>query len=324
MKPRITQSVFLEKSTSVHGDKFDYGDAIYTDSKTKVNIKCPEHGVFYQSPSDHWRGRGCSKCKGGLIRDKLSKGKLGFIDEARKIHKNKYSYESAKYVNSSKKVVITCDIHGNFKQSPKNHIEGKGCPECGNLSTKEKLAKNIDNFIKEAVKIHGEKYSYEESNYENNLTKIDIICKKHGKFSQLPSHHLRGCGCPECSNSKMENFISRYLEKNKIRYVGQKTFEKCVYRGKLRYDFYLPSYNLCIEYNGEQHYLKNSFYHKDEESFISLQERDLIKTQYCVDNDINLLIVSYKDQLHITEIMQDCLEAISNNTIGNFFVHLFK
>lgn len=79
------------------------------------------------------------------------------------------------------KLTIICPIHGEFLQSPEKHLLGQGCPECGKLKFKKpKMTK--DQFIERAKQIHGNKYSYNNSNVINSYTKVEIICPIHGSF----------------------------------------------------------------------------------------------------------------------------------------------
>lgn len=105
-----------------------------------------------------------------------------------------YSYENVDYVNANKKVIITCLVHGDFLQSPKSHLSGSGCPDChGNQRI------STETFIDRAIVVHKGLYDYENTNYKNMKTKVDINCKVHGAFSQNPNDHLSGKGCPSCS-----------------------------------------------------------------------------------------------------------------------------
>ena len=102
-----------------------------------------------------------------------------FIKKANNIHKNEYNYDKVKYVNAKEKIIINCLKHGDFKQIPNNHLNGKKCPKC-NLEKPNIRRKTTEQFISEASKIHKNEYDYNKVNYINNSTKIEIICKIHG------------------------------------------------------------------------------------------------------------------------------------------------
>ena len=122
---RITEQVFLERAKIIHNDKYDYSITDFVDSQTKVRIICPIHGEFLQKPMVHLRGYGCAKCGGSL---RLTKNE--FIERAQVIHKGKYDYSNVDYINYSTKVRIICPEHGEFWQTPNNHLFGVGCPAC--------------------------------------------------------------------------------------------------------------------------------------------------------------------------------------------------
>lgn len=131
-----------------------------------------------------------------------------FIESARKIHGDKYDYSKVEYVNNFTKVCIICPEHGEFWQTPSNHVNGsrpRGCPICGIAETNRKNTYTLDEFIRRAKVVHGDKYDYSKAEYKGSLSKICIICPEHGEFWQVPSSHLFGCGCPYCSGNAKDN-----------------------------------------------------------------------------------------------------------------------
>lgn len=138
-----------------------------------------------------------------------------FIAEAKSIHKNKYDYTNSHYINDYTKLSIWCPTHGMFRQLPTNHLQGVGCQKCGFLSIAKTKTKSFDDFFSDAIKVHGETYSYIKNTFLNRYTKIEIICKWHGAFWQTPNHHLRGQGCPSCRWIKghMTAINSRHMSK---------------------------------------------------------------------------------------------------------------
>lgn len=160
-----------------------------------------------------------------------------FIEQAKAIHGNRYDYLKTEYQGCKKKVCIICKEHGEFWQTPDNHINNKqGCPKCANnitLTTQE--------FIKRAKKIHGNKYDYSKVNYINNHTSITIICNIHGEFNQLPLNHLKGEGCYKCGRNetnkskkvdfnesiqKANNVHNNYYNYSKVKF--NKTIDKVI------------------------------------------------------------------------------------------------
>lgn len=287
---RLSELNFIKKSNLKHKNKYIYDKLKYTNSRSIVKIKCPIHGYFMQVANNHLIGLGCNKCRHLNIKIKTPE----FIKRSKLKHKNKYSYLLINDLKSIKnKVKIICPIHGVFKQVASSHLLGRGCLKCGGS---EKL--NNKTFRYKSIKIHGNKYDYSLVNYINNTTKVKIICKKHGEFNQTASNHLMGQNCPNCKTSKSELKIAEYLKKNKIKYFRQKTFESCLNPNtnyKLRFDFYLPKHNICIEYDGIQHF-KSIEYFGGEKNFNYIKYLDKLKNVFCKKNKIKLIrIPFYKD-----------------------------
>ena len=198
-KQTCTTDEFIAKAKKIHGDKYDYSKVKYIDTKSKVCVVCPEHGEFWQTPSHHLSGCGCPKCANKNKGEYRRSSKKDFITKARKIHGDKYDYSKVDYVNNYTKICIICPEHGEFWQTPHNHLSGQGCPKCG----VEKQTSTKEEFIKKAKEIHGDKYDYSKVDYSNAHTKVCIICPNHGEFWQTPNNHLRGHGCPKCKRNKL-------------------------------------------------------------------------------------------------------------------------
>ena len=114
-----------------------------------------------------------------------------FIENSKRIHKDKYDYSKTIYKkNNHQKVIIICPLHGEFQQQPNCHLSGRGCPYCGNHY---KL--DTTSFIEKSKKVHGDKYDYSLINYINCENNVEIICPKHGIFLQQPYKHIAGRGC---------------------------------------------------------------------------------------------------------------------------------
>jgi superfamily II DNA or RNA helicase len=184
-----TTEEFIKEAKKVHGNKYDYSKTKYKGSHTKMTFICPIHGEFKQIRNDHLKGHGCPKCLG------KNKTTEEFITQAKKIHGDKYDYSKVKYINSQKKVIIICLKHGEFKQAPNKHLQNRGCERCV-----RRVMNSTADFIKEAKKIHGNKYDYSKVMYVNSQTKITIICKEHGEFKQIANSHILGMGCRKCSS----------------------------------------------------------------------------------------------------------------------------
>lgn len=124
---------FIEKAKLVHGDTYDYSKVDYKRAIEKILIICDKHGEFLQLPSSHLQGCGCKECGLNVIKINRQINQEDFIKKANKCHNNKYDYKLAIYKTSNKKVGIICPDHGLFKQEANAHLQGNGCPDCGNL-----------------------------------------------------------------------------------------------------------------------------------------------------------------------------------------------
>ena len=279
---------FIQKAKLIHGDKYDYSLVDYTESKFKVKIICPIHGEFEQRASGHLSGYGCSKCS----QDKQKISINDFIKKGKLIHDNKFDYSKVRYINYDTKVKIICPVHGEFEQTPSKHLKGKDCELCSFIKRKTKINK----FVEKAKLIHSDKYDYSNVEYFGFGTKVKIICPIHGEFEQTPQNHLKGQKCPYCKESKGENKIRELLNNFSVNFIPQYKFDKCKYKLKLPFDFYLPDYNTCIEYNGIQHY-KAIDYFGGEKRFKEQQKKDIIKKVYCEKNNIRLIIIKYNENV---------------------------
>lgn len=284
-KIRKRKEDFILESNKIHSNKYDYSLVDYHNNKKEIKIICPIHGIFKQRPDSHLQGHGCDKCGGTKT---LTTNE--FITRSNKIHNNKYDYSLTTYELSHKKVKIICPIHGIFKQTPSEHLSDRGCPSCAN-----KHLKTTD-FIIRAKKKHGNKYDYSLVEYTGTQKKVKIICPTHGIFEQVAKNHTDGFGCSICNESHGEKEIRNLLEKNKILFETQKKFNKCRNKSMLPFDFYLPHYNMCIEYDGIQHFKPLDIYGGEEE-FKKTKKRDKIKTNFCKNHKIKLLRIKYNQNI---------------------------
>lgn len=198
-----TQS-FVKEARAIHGDKYDYTSTHYLGAREKLTIICPKHGPFRQTAFVHLRGdsgAGCERCsyqvRGEGARLKFEE----FVQRAVEIHADAYDYSGSRgsFVDASTNVAIKCPLHGTFQQTPINHLNGQGCARCGRTRMADGLRKTNDEFVRNAKAVHGEKYDYSKCNYAGAFEAITIICQIDGAFTQSPTSHLAGTGCPRCS-----------------------------------------------------------------------------------------------------------------------------
>ncbi|MGI0075804.1 MAG: hypothetical protein ACREAU_00165 [Nitrosopumilaceae archaeon] len=194
MSRKLTKELFIIKSNKLHNEKYLYSQVEYVNTKTKVNIICPIHGEFKQTPAAHLRGCGCKLCGYASHSYNQSQNKIAascFIEKVTQKHHGKYVYTHIRYINTKTKVNIICPIHGEFKQTPFAHLRGSNCKKCAVEITTE-------DFIKKATSLHKNRYQYTYVVYKHHLVPVVIICLVHGPFKQKPRDHMQGCGCPEC------------------------------------------------------------------------------------------------------------------------------
>ena len=123
-----------------------------------------------------------------------------FIEKSKLIHEDRYDYSKVDYIKSKANVIITCKVHGDFLQTPNNHLRGANCNKCGIITNSEKNKITPQEFINRCNEIHGDKYDYSKVDYKNANTKIIIICKEHGEFYKTPSKHTNAKqGCAKCT-----------------------------------------------------------------------------------------------------------------------------
>jgi len=206
---KLTNGEFISRSISIHGDKYDYSLVEYKGSNIKIKIICPNHGIFEQIANNHLNKVGCKDCSYIEISKKYNKGLESFIRDSSTKHGDKYDYSLVKYKNNKTKVRIICKEHGPFEQRPDLHLYS-GCPICSGNNKK-----TTNDFIKESIKTHGDKYDYSLVNYINGKIGVKIICKEHGEFEQRAISHIRGSGCWKCKKNypkSVEKFIEKATE----------------------------------------------------------------------------------------------------------------
>jgi len=299
-KMRNTEE-WIKHLNYIHNDKYDYSKTNFSLGVMAKNIiMCPIHGEWLVTIDNHSNKKsGCPKCSGELN----AKEK---IELAKKLHNNKYSYENIDLnipLLNSKKVKIKCNNCLNvFEQTWSNHYNMKqGCKKC------RKARKSLDiETIKKRIKLLNiENIKYLWETYISYYVPMDMDCKEHGLFKQSIANHIQGQRCPNCYKSKGEIQIKKYLEKNKINYIQEKTFQGCIGdKTHLCFDFYLPEKNICIEYDGELHFRSVDFF-GGEESFKQIQKYDNIKNQYCFNNNIKLIRIPYKEYKNIDKILDN-------------------
>ena len=283
MSKKKTHEEYISELAKIHPNIEVIGQ--YAGSNVKILHKCRiDNYIWYTQPNILLMGHGCPYCSKHAI---MSNNK--YIEEVKKINPN--IEVIGEYVGVRTKILHKCLIDGYEWESTPDHIlRGSGCPMCGNT-----LKKNSEQYKKDVELIDNNIEVLEE--YINYKTPILHMCKIDGcRWYAQPSNILAGSGCPMCKLSRGEKRIAAWLNQNNINFSIQKTFNKCKDKKLLPFDFYLNDYNICIEYDGEQHY-KPIDYFGGEKKFKQTQRRDSIKTKYCFDHNIPLLRIRYDQDI---------------------------
>ena len=224
----LTIEEFIERARKVHGDKYDYSKVEYKGFREKIKIICPEHGEFWQTANDHLKGCGCKMCgKEKMLRLLTTEE---FIERAKKTHGDKYDYSKVEYINAKKPIKIICSKHGEFEQTPSNHLLKCGCQKCAS----SKMVNDLIIFFKEnSIKYVLEK-KFEWLKHENNSLRIDIF---------LPEYNV-GIECQGLQHFKSIEYFGgeeRFSKQNERDEIKKKLCEK----NKIRLIYYS---NLNIEF----------------------------------------------------------------------------
>lgn len=295
MLKKLTHEEYIEKLKNVNPNIEVVGE--YINGKTSILFHCCIHDVYWKAqPFNLLNGSGCMKC--GI--EKTSKSKNKNADDYIKLLKEKninYIIPIEEYKKSKTPILHKCLRHNVvWETTPDNVLSGHGCIECGKEKSSEERLKKNERYKEELNDKKINIISIEE--YKGSHVPILHRClKDNHEWKARPANVLNGKGCPICSKSKGEIEIANILDENNIRYEREKRFKDCRDKKPLPFDFYLPDYNICIEYDGMQHY-KPIKYFGGEKQFLYRINHDDIKTKYCEDNNIILIRISYKDNIN--------------------------
>ena len=258
---------------------------IYIGGKKKLLWRCKNGHEWLAIPDNIKKGRWCSAC---------SHRKQLTIEEMREIAKE-HGGEclSDNYINNCTKLLWKCKNGHEWLAAPNGIKLGNWCPIC----SKHALL-TIEEMREIAKERDGECLS---NKYINNNTLLLWKCNKGHEWLAKPIKIKVGHWCPICHQSKGEKIINDYLKLNNIFFEREKKFKDC--KGKrcvLPFDFYLPEYNILIEYDGKQHFepvrFHSTLFEKVEKSFNDLKRNDKIKDDYCKTKGIILIRIPYTEK----------------------------
>lgn len=265
----------------------------YKNSRTKTTHQCKLCGFKWECrPGNILKGYLCPVCG----RKKASKSKLSMTSQEyaqRVAEKKPFIIPLEEFRGIHKKIKHFCKKCGNIWFATPENVLKHDNDKCGLCYGKAR--KPNEQYIKDLNEINPYIKPIEE--YKGNRIKIKHLCLQCGyEWSATPHNILSGHGCPKCKFSNGEKIIENYLIEIGVEYVCQKKFEDCKNKKRLPFDFYIPSKVLCIEYDGEQHSNPIKFF-GGYEGLQKRKELDDIKTEYCKNNNINLLRINYDEDI---------------------------
>lgn len=253
---------------------------------------CKVHNIQWNSkPSSTLKGRGCNKCWRERNGKSIAKSNNSYVEELSKISPNIIVVE--KYQKSNTPILHRCIICGyEWKTTPSSTLQGHGCPKCAN-----NIKRTQEEYVKEVLEINPDIEVV--GSYINLKTPIEHKCKIHNYlYTTSPSNVLSGCGtCKYCKESSGERIVRQWLETHNIDYIFQHTYDDCRDLYVLPFDFFLPTCNCIIEFDGQHHFEPIDFANKGlewaNERLKLTQYHDNIKNEYCKNNGISLLRIPY-------------------------------
>ena len=259
----------------------------YRNTSTRILHKCEKHNITWKtSPNSILQGCGCIECWKEKQRKARGKGHDKYVQQVKTTNPNIEVIEQ--YVNSNTPILHKCLIDNcEWNSAPSNILSGHGCPMCaGNKhKSQEEYIKEVK-LINPDIEVVGE--------YVNFNTPILHKCLIDGyEWYTRPEYIISGRrGCPKCNESSGERQVRQWLEKNNIKYEYQKRYDDCKDINTLPFDFYLPTYNLIVEYDDKQHFEPIEYF-GGIEAFNTRVKHDNIKNEYCKNNGISLLRIPY-------------------------------
>lgn len=299
MGKKKTQEEFLQEMEVKHPELEVMGE--YTGNHNKVLIKCKICGTEFSSLPCNMVSKklsGCPYCATIKLHNKQRKTHEQFISEMKEINPNLVVI--SEYKGAHKKIQLRCNVcNHEFSSKPNDLLYGKGCPKCGGT-----MRKTHEEFVSLVKKINPNINII--SKYTKVSADVKVVCKSCGNIFTTRVHNLlySQTGCPRCKMSHGEIKVSQFLDMHNIIYETQYRFKDCKNIMSLPFDFYIPSQNSVIEFDGIQHYKAVSYF-GGENAFEKLKINDEIKTKYCNEHNIHLIRIPFFNLNVIDEILED-------------------
>ncbi len=312
MRNPITIKEFIIKATLIHLNKYTYNKLFLKNKRYWCELKCNTCGnIFEQRTDSHLTGNGCPNCRNKYFSEIKTISQEEIIKRFMEIHNNNYDYSKTITNGIHNKVCIICPMHGEFWQTPNNHLKGHGCPICRHINQAISITLDQEEVLKRFIDIHGDRFGYNYFIYKGMNEKSEIECFEHGIFLQTPNNHLKGQGCPKCNYSKGEAALEAIFIKYNIKYEPQYKLPFCNYE----YDFHLPDYGILVEFHGRQHYEPVDRF-GGLERFKEQLDRDAKKRSLAREYSTPLIEIHYKhlDHKYIKRFEELFLKELEKHT----------
>lgn len=301
---KLSDEEFRNRVKNLTGDTYIFLSP-YQDAHTKLpyyHVDCGK--VHFINPNNFFNGERCPTCSGHLLTfDKWYKARQKFMDKIKGIYEVVSPYVNTQYPIELKHILEDGTSHI-WKTIPNRVLNGYSCGVCSHQANYGEKG-----FIKRLEDLVGSEYEL-RSSYIDSKTPVNLYHNRCGysDWWVLPLNFFRGARCPKCNASAGELMIMNVLDRLNIHYVYQKRFDDCRAKQPLPFDFFLPNYALCIEYDGEQHFRQVSYF-GGVKGLKGRQDHDHIKNKYCKENHIKLIRITYKihDEDSIKHIILDSI-----------------
>ena len=292
----------LRKQLNEKFPQYTFKDEDYKGWNRTMEFYCTIHNEYFTAAPINLFKEGSCRCPFCTLKKKPGKPMSleDFIKKAKEVHGNKYDYSLIKEedwngINSY--IDIRCPEHDEvFNVAARRHLNGKGkCPECWIEEHGKIYEISPEEIERRGREKHGDKYDYSLITEPHRIHDIvNIICPNHGPFETTLSDHFSWKGCPECSDRESigEKLTKDVLDSYNISFDDEVYLEGCDYKGHLFFDVYIEKHNICIEYQGAQHYRPIERFGGEKE-FQEIQARDQTKRDYCKENNIVEIEIPY-------------------------------
>lgn len=310
MAKKLTQEE-AEARLKTLAPEFIYPPFIYKGSAAPIKAICPIHGEFITSIDKITAGYRCPKC--GMDRLIKKNKSVRPPEVLSNLVKERFKdrpldFSESEFKGSRDEIVFKCELHGYKKSIPIYLLRNiYGCDECARIEAHNTKRETFEEFVEKSRNAHPDvEYDYSFVNLLDCDTPVEIVCPKGHHFWQTPYNHYNGADCTICKESKGERRIALWLDNHNISYTRQHRINPLKYvlfgRNKFKVDFFLPDFNIIIEFHGKQHYIRVESWHTEEE-FQNQQDRDRRLRDYCKKNGIKLIEIPYTKLKEIDKIL---------------------